>query len=63
MPGRPALITQAEVARAIRAARQAGAHAVEIKRDGSIIVQLAPLSPQITPPEPEPVDAERIVPL
>lgn len=63
MPRRPALITQAEVARAVRGARQAGAHAVEIKRDGTIIVQLAPMSPHLTPAESEDVDRERIIPL
>lgn len=63
MPRRPALLTQAEVARAVRGARQAGAHAVEIKRDGTIIVQLVPLSPNLTPAESESVDEERIVPL
>jgi hypothetical protein len=42
MPRRPAAITQADVARAIRAAKKAGATAVEIKPDGRIIVQLVP---------------------
>jgi len=39
---RPAIITQADVARAIRAAQQcsAGAAGVEIRADGSIYVQL-----------------------
>lgn len=63
MPRRPALLTQAEVARAVRGARQAGAHAVEIKRDGTIVVQLIPLSPNLTPAESESVDEGRIVPL
>ena len=38
MPRRPALITQADVARAIRAAKQAGAGAVEIRPDGTIVI-------------------------
>jgi hypothetical protein len=37
---RPAKFTQADVARAIRAAKQEGAAAIEVKPDGSIIVQL-----------------------
>jgi len=41
MPPRPALVTQADVARVIRAAKQAGAAEVEV-RGASIIVHLAP---------------------
>jgi hypothetical protein len=63
MPRRPALLTQAEVARSIRAAKAAGAAAVEIKRDGAIIVHLFPQPTQATGEEPNGVDAERIVPL
>jgi hypothetical protein len=40
MPRRPATFTQADVARAIRAAKQAGAEAVEVRPDGTIIVLL-----------------------
>jgi hypothetical protein len=43
MPRRPALLTQAEVARAIRAARQAGAAGIEIRPDGTIRVDLNPV--------------------
>jgi hypothetical protein len=46
---RPATVTQATVARAIRAARQAGAGAVEIKQDGSIFFLLQPPSGLATP--------------
>lgn len=45
MPRRPAAITQADVARAIRAARQAGAETVEVKPNGSILIHLSPQSP------------------
>ena len=38
VPRRPAVLTQADVARAIRAARQAGAGAVEIRPDGTIVI-------------------------
>ncbi len=41
MSRRAALVTQADVARAIRAAKQAGAATVEVRRDGSIIVHIA----------------------
>jgi hypothetical protein len=37
----PARFTQADVARTIRAARQAGAEGVEIRPDGSIYVHLS----------------------
>ncbi len=40
MPRTAATITQADVARAIRAAKQAGAAEVEIRRDGTMIVHL-----------------------
>jgi hypothetical protein len=52
MSRRPALITQADVARCIRAARQAGADTVEVRPDGTIIVHLSPHSaPPISPEE------------
>ena len=50
MPRRSATITQADVARAIRAARQAGANAIEVRPDGTIVVLLR--APSIVP-EPE----------
>lgn len=52
MPRRPASFTQADVARAIRAARQAGAEAVEVRRDGTIVVLLKslPITPEDDPP-------------
>lgn len=55
MSGRPALVTQAEVARAIRAAKKEGASAIELRPNGSIFVHLVPTSPQVTdgPLEPE----------
>jgi hypothetical protein len=41
MPRRPAQVTQADIARVIRAARQAGAAEVEVKIGGqSLIVRL-----------------------
>lgn len=42
MSMRPAKFTQADVARAIRAAKKEGAAAVDIKPDGTISVQLSP---------------------
>jgi hypothetical protein len=47
MPRRPATVTQADVARALRAAKQTGAGAVEVRRDGSIVIHLAPPSPSV----------------
>jgi hypothetical protein len=40
MARRAAIITQADVARAIRAAKQAGAESVEVRPDGTIVVLL-----------------------
>jgi hypothetical protein len=44
MSRRPALVTQADVARAIRAAQQCGAGPVEIKPDGTIRIMPSPES-------------------
>jgi hypothetical protein len=42
MPRRPATITQADIARAIRAAKQAGAAEVEVRvGDATIVVRIA----------------------
>ena len=41
MPRTPARITQADVARTIRAAKQAGAVVVEVKPDGTVLVHLS----------------------
>jgi hypothetical protein len=43
MPRRPARLTQADVARAIRAAKQAGADHVVVRPDGTIVVMLVPV--------------------
>jgi hypothetical protein len=37
-----ARVTQADVARCVRAAMQAGASGVEVRRDGSIFISLEP---------------------
>lgn len=47
----PARFTQADVARAIRAARQAGAEGVEMRPDGTIVVKLSPTSTAEEKPE------------
>jgi hypothetical protein len=51
MPRRPARLTQADVARAVRAAKQAGADHVEVRPDGTIVVRLVP-DAGIRQPEP-----------
>lgn len=58
MSRRPAKITQADVARAIRAAKQEGAAGVEVRPDGSIFVSLVP---QSTDPKKAPVAEQREV--
>jgi len=40
MPRRPAKVTQADIARAIRAAKEAGASAVSVDADGDIRIAL-----------------------
>jgi len=47
MSRRAAILSQADVARAIRAARQTGAECVEVQRDGSITILLK--APTIAP--------------
>jgi hypothetical protein len=44
MTRRPAIVTQADVARAIRAAQQTGAGQVRIQPDGTILIDLQPES-------------------
>jgi hypothetical protein len=60
----PARVTQADVARAIRAAKQTGAGAVEVLPDGTIRIQLAPPAAPLAAPEPaasEPVAEEKVI--
>jgi hypothetical protein len=52
MPRRPAVITQADVARVIRAAKQAGAAEVEVRGD-LIVIRLAPSTSADKPVEPD----------
>ena len=40
MPNRPAKVTQADVARVLRAAKAAGARAVEVQPSGAILIRL-----------------------
>jgi hypothetical protein len=53
MTRRPATITQADVARAIRAAKQAGATEVEVRVGGqtSIVIRIAPSTAPESPLE------------
>jgi hypothetical protein len=49
MSRRAAIITQADVARVVRAAKQAGAATVEVRRDGTIVILLSapPIAPDL----------------
>jgi hypothetical protein len=49
MPRRPAKVTQADIARAIRAAKEAGASAVIIDGDGVIRIALTASAASIKP--------------
>ena len=48
MSRRPAKITQADVARAIRAAKREGASEIEVKPDGTMLIRLVSTSPEVT---------------
>ena len=65
MPRRAATITQADVARTIRAAKQAGAEYVEVRPDGTIFVGLkdAPvtIAPTSSDDNPQPAQQEIIL--
>lgn len=54
MSRRAAIITQADVARAVRAAKQAGADKVEVRRDGTIVVVIKapPTAPDVDDTDP-----------
>jgi hypothetical protein len=56
MPRRPARITQADVARTIRAAKQAGADHVEVRPDGTMLIKFSPDLPNTNP---EPLEHDR----
>jgi hypothetical protein len=49
MPRRPAKVTQADIARAIRAAKEAGASAVTVDGDGVIRIALTASAAPIKP--------------
>jgi hypothetical protein len=53
MSHRPATVTQADVARALRAAKQAGAAEVEVRPDGTIKIILKASAAEQTPTERE----------
>jgi hypothetical protein len=50
MPRRPSKVTQADIARAIRAAKEAGASAVTIDQEGVIQIALTANAALIPPP-------------
>jgi hypothetical protein len=49
MPRRPAKVTQADIARAIRAAKEAGASAVTVDTDGTIRIALSTSAVSVRP--------------
>jgi hypothetical protein len=53
MPRTRARTTQADVARAIRAAKREGASAVEVRPDGTLVIRLAPENLPIVDSDPE----------
>ena len=59
MPRTPAKITQADVARAIRAAKACGAGLVEIRPDGTIVIPLSQAATSV--PEIPHVDEEEVL--
>ena len=61
MPRRPAAVTQADVARTIRAAKQAGAERVEVHPDGmiSVVLKDVPMSVPAVSPADNPQSAQQ----
>jgi hypothetical protein len=59
MPRIPARISQADVARAVRAAKQAGAGAVEVKPDGTILIRFDAPPPLV--PEQQPLERDIVL--
>jgi hypothetical protein len=59
MPRRPAKTTQADIARALRAAKETGASNVTLAPDGSIVIGLAPSGQT----DLKALDQDRVVPL
>ena len=56
MSRRAASVTQADVSRAIRAAKQAGAATVEVHPDGTIVIRVD--APPIAPVKADPPDED-----
>jgi hypothetical protein len=52
MPRRRAAIDQASIARAVRAAKQAGAAAVEVQQPDGTILRIVINAPALTPEQP-----------
>jgi hypothetical protein len=50
MSRRPALLSQGDIARTIRAAKQAGAGAIQVRPDGTLVIMIE--APAVAP-EPE----------
>jgi hypothetical protein len=49
MPRRRATVDQASIARAVRAAKQAGASAVELQQPDGVIIRILVNTPALTP--------------
>jgi hypothetical protein len=58
MPRRAAKVTQADISRAIRAAKESGAGRVFVDADGRIEIALEPKAPRIQPDEDDEDDLE-----
>lgn len=61
MSRRPAKFTQADVARAIRAAKQADAAGIEVQPDGSIRILLSPVSTGYNHVESPPLAEKKVI--
>jgi hypothetical protein len=53
MPRRRATVDQASIARAVRAAKQAGASAVEVQQPDGAIIRILINSPALAPEQPD----------
>jgi hypothetical protein len=53
MPRRRATVDQASIARAVRAAKQAGASAVEVQQPDGVVIRILVNAPPLTPEQPD----------
>lgn len=61
MPRRPAVVTETDIVRAIRAAKRAGASSVHVRPDGTIVIGLTAEASEPVPEMPPVADEDMLV--